>query len=66
MASASKDRIINVIQNLMKEDIKYIAPIHCSGENFRNIMDKNYHQYYLKLHVGSKILITSTSISIKN
>ena len=48
MASASKDRMINVIQNLMKEDIKYIALIHCSGENFRNKMDKNYHPILFK------------------
>lgn len=66
MASTPEERIKKVISNLIEDGIDYIAPIHCSGDNFRNIMNKDFHDKYLELHVGSKILINSTGVYTKD
>jgi len=65
MASASGGEINRVISNLIADNIKYIAPMHCSGSNFRSIMDKDYHDKYLELHVGSKLIINSTGVHVR-
>ena len=66
MLSATDERINKVISNLIADGIDYISPLHCSGDNFRNIMDKSFHDKYLELHVGSRILVNSTGVYSKD
>ncbi|ADI32023.1 MBL fold metallo-hydrolase [Staphylothermus hellenicus] len=57
MAWAPQDMCQKVVEELISLNIKYIAPIHCSGDTIRSILDQNYHDHYIELHVGSRIKI---------
>ncbi len=40
---------------LIDLDVQKIAPIHCSGTDFRNFMENTYSEYYVEAHVGYHI-----------
>lgn len=65
MAAASKNKITSVILNLVAYGVNYIAPIHCSGDNFRKIMSKDFRDKYLELHVGSRLIVNSTGVYLR-
>ena len=41
-----------IIRGLIGLGIRKIAPIHCSGDAIRSMLEKNYPEYYLKCYVG--------------
>lgn len=55
MGGASSDTCRNVIRHLLDLGIRKIAPIHCSGERIRSILEKEFPENWLEGHVGSVI-----------
>lgn len=66
LAGSPESKVRKVITNLLSLNTKYIAPIHCSGSLIRNILEKEYSQTFIKLHVGSKIYLDKNVVEVKN
>jgi len=55
MMGASEYTCKETIKRLIELGVKKIAPIHCSGDKIRSILEKEFPQNWLKCHVGSVI-----------
>jgi len=53
----SKSYVIAIVQQLIQEGVRFIAPLHCSGPIIRRILSTRYPAHYLQLYVGSKLLL---------
>jgi len=55
MGGASESTCRETIKRLIELGVEKIAPIHCSGDRIRSILEKEYPENWLKCHVGSII-----------
>ena len=55
MMGVSEYTCKETIKRLIELGVKKIAPIHCSGDKIRSILEKEFPQNWLKCHVGSVI-----------
>ena len=55
MIGASELTCRKTIERLIALRVEKIAPIHCSGDGIRSILEREYPQNWLKCHVGSVI-----------
>jgi len=49
---ASEEACEDVIKGLLKLNVSKIAPIHCSGDTIRSILQTKYSQHYIECYVG--------------
>lgn len=57
MVSCSRDTCIKVTEELLKRNVKFIAPIHCSGDTIREVLESKYSEHYLEAHVGTVVKV---------
>jgi len=57
MVSRSREDCEKTVKELLKLGVSLIAPIHCSGDTIRKILDEQYSEHYLKACVGTKVEI---------
>jgi len=57
MASCSRDTCIKVVEELLKKGARFIAPIHCSGDTIREVLESKYPKHYLKANIGARIRV---------
>lgn len=57
LAGASIEKLEHIVRNLLNLGIEYIAPIHCSGTDIRELLNHKYREHYIECHVGSVIRI---------
>ena len=55
MGAASESTCRETIKHLIELGVEKIAPIHCSGDRIRSILEREYPENWLKCHVGSII-----------
>ncbi|RLG09044.1 MAG: MBL fold metallo-hydrolase [Thaumarchaeota archaeon] len=61
MLGASESTCKETIKRLIELGVEKIAPIHCSGDGIRSILEKDYPQNWLKCHVGSVIEVSAST-----
>ena len=61
MMGASEYTCKETIKRLIELGVKKIAPIHCSGDKIRSILEKEFPQNWLKCHVGSVIEVSAST-----
>jgi len=59
MSSRSREDCERTVKNLLKLGIRLIAPIHCSGDTIRKLLDEKYNEYYLRAYIGTKVEINN-------
>ncbi len=57
IAGAPLTECKEIIEELINLGIEKIAPIHCSGDTIRELLEKKYPDHYLPAHTGSIIKI---------
>ena len=60
MTGASGSRCRETVKRLIELGIERIAPIHCSGDTIRSILEEEYPQNWLKCHVGSIVEVSAS------
>ena len=61
MAGASELRCRETVERLIELGVEKIAPIHCSGDMIRSILEREYSPNWLKCHVGSVVEISTST-----
>ena len=57
IAGAPLTECKEIIEELINLGVEKIAPIHCSGDTIRELLEKKYPDHYLPAHTGSIIKI---------
>lgn len=57
LAGSDEINIKNTINKIFNLGVEKLSPLHCSGSKVRDIMEKNYKQKYIKMYVGSELII---------
>ena len=47
----------NIVSQLLNLGVKFIAPLHCSGEVMRKILEEHYPEHYIQLYVGESVYL---------
>jgi 7,8-dihydropterin-6-yl-methyl-4-(beta-D-ribofuranosyl)aminobenzene 5'-phosphate synthase len=55
LLNAASARISNTLEAFKKFDIRKIAPLHCTGENALNEIEKSFQGRFLSLKTGSQV-----------
>jgi len=61
MIGASESACKETIKRLIELGVEKIAPIHCSGDRIRSILEKEFPQNWLKCHIGSVIEVSAST-----
>ena len=61
MMGASGSRCRETVKRLIELGVERIAPIHCSGDTIRSILEEEYPQNWLKCHVGSIVEVSASA-----
>ena len=55
MAGASEDECVETVEELLSLGMEKISPIHCSGDEIRNVMRRRYPENCLEARTGTVI-----------
>jgi 7,8-dihydropterin-6-yl-methyl-4-(beta-D-ribofuranosyl)aminobenzene 5'-phosphate synthase len=55
-----------IADTLVKLGVKYVAPIHCSGDTIRNVLRTYYPQHYIDAKAGTTVYITEKGIQVEH
>jgi len=55
LRSDSSKQIEKIISSLKNMGVKYVGPCHCSGDNARELFEKEYQKNYINIGVGKVI-----------
>jgi len=61
MMGASGSGCRETVKRLIELGVERIAPIHCSGDTIRSILEEEYPQNWLKCHVGSIVEVSAST-----
>ena len=61
MMGASESGCRETVKRLIELGVERIAPIHCSGDMIRSILEEEYPQNWLKCHVGSIVEVSASA-----
>ncbi len=61
MIGASESACKETIKRLIELGVEKIAPIHCSGDRIRSILEKEFPQNWFKCHIGSVIEVSAST-----
>jgi len=61
MRGASELTCRETVKRLIELGTERIAPIHCSGDMIRSILEREYSRNWLKCHVGSVINVSASA-----
>jgi len=53
----SASYVDTVVAKLIREGVRFIAPLHCSGPIIRKLLSAKYPSHYVELYVGSEIVL---------
>ncbi len=53
--SVPKSEIEKIISAFKKAQVKYVGPCHCTGDEARDLFEKQYGKYYINVGVGRAI-----------
>lgn len=57
LVGSSEETIEQVLNKLFKLGVEKVAPIHCSGDRIRSLMEKKYKDKYMRMYVGSELTV---------
>ena len=52
-----KGTIENIVSNFKKSGVRYVGPCHCSGDPAKQGFEREYHQNFIHIGVGTLITI---------
>jgi len=55
LRNKSSKEIKKIISSLKNMEVKYVGPCHCSGDNARELFEKEYQKNYISIGVGKAI-----------
>ncbi len=55
LGNKSYGQIEKIISSLKNMEVKYVGPCHCSGDNARELFEKEYQKNYINIGVGKVI-----------